>query len=72
FLFFHAEETDTTDLNHRTSKSPEEEYWAVGISYNTSQNANGVISEFTISNERPLDILPYIIQTGAEHVFFSE
>ncbi|MDA5111143.1 hypothetical protein O3V59_22725, partial [Brevibacillus thermoruber] len=23
FLFFHAEETDTTDLNHRTSKANE-------------------------------------------------
>ncbi|KIL35624.1 hypothetical protein SD70_32040 [Gordoniibacillus kamchatkensis] len=64
----HWSHNDTSEI----SKSPEEEYWAVGISYNTSQNANGVISEFTISNERPLDILLYIIQTGAEHVFFSE
>lgn len=49
----------------------EEEYWVVGISFNRLQNECSITSEFKIS-EKPLDILPYIIQTGAEYVFFSE
>ncbi|MEK5358221.1 hypothetical protein [Paenibacillus sp. FSL L8-0709] len=49
-----------------------EEFWVVGISFNKVENNDGYSSEFRISGEKPIDILPYIIQTGAEHVFFSE
>ncbi|SDJ44773.1 hypothetical protein [Paenibacillus naphthalenovorans] len=50
----------------------EEEYWVVGIGFNKVENQKGMSTEFRISNEKPLDVLPYIIQTGVEHVFFSE
>lgn len=58
----------------KTSSAPDlaEEFWVVGISFNKVENNNGCSSEFMISGEKPIDILPYIVQTGAEHVFFSE
>lgn len=54
------------------SRDSEEEYWVVGIGFNKLENQDGMSSEFRISNEKPLDVLPYIIQTGAEYVYFSE
>ncbi|MCK8489242.1 hypothetical protein M0651_18885 [Paenibacillus sp. MBLB2552] len=48
-----------------------EEFWVVGISFNKAENNDEYSSEFRISDQKPIDILPYIIQTGAEHVFFS-
>lgn len=58
----------------KSSSAPDlaEEFWVVGISFNRVENNNGCSSEFIISGEKPIDILPYIVQTGAEHVFFSE
>ncbi|MCY9661982.1 hypothetical protein P5G65_33870 [Paenibacillus chondroitinus] len=58
----------------KTSSDPDlaEEFWVVGISFNKVENNDGYFSEFRISDEKPIDILPYIIQTGVEHVFFSE
>ncbi|CAM4038252.1 hypothetical protein COLU111180_20450 [Cohnella lubricantis] len=49
-----------------------EEYWVVGISFNKVENKGDYSTEFMISGEKPIDILPYIVQTGAEHVFFPE
>ncbi|WP_173189707.1 hypothetical protein [Paenibacillus alginolyticus] len=49
------------------------EFMVTGISFNKLGNEGGMFVEFKIASiERPLDILPYIVQTGAEHVFFSE
>ncbi|KZS47055.1 hypothetical protein AWU65_14535 [Paenibacillus glucanolyticus] len=49
------------------------EFMVTGISFNKQGNEGGMLVEFKIASiERPLDILPYIVQTGAEHVFFSE
>ncbi len=61
-------------LNHEYDRNltNSEEYWAMGISFNWLENKNSTISEFKISNEKLLDILPYILQTGDGHVFFSE
>ncbi|ASS68154.1 MULTISPECIES: hypothetical protein [Paenibacillus] len=59
----------------KTQASPidsDEEYWVIGISFNKVETKGGLSLEFKISDEKPIDILPYIIQTGAEHVFFSE
>ncbi|MFH5181444.1 hypothetical protein ACHHV8_01665 [Paenibacillus sp. TAB 01] len=50
---------------------PDLEYWVVGISFNKSVNPCRMNIEFKLS-EKPLDILPYIVQTGADHVLFSE
>lgn len=65
---------DGLDFNikmHYSNSS--EEFWVTGICFNKSLNENCMDYEYKISsNERSLDILPYIVQTGAEHVFFSE
>jgi hypothetical protein len=50
----------------------EEEYSVVGIGFNKVEKQGVVSTEFRISNDKPLDVLPYLIQTGDEHVFFSE
>ncbi len=62
-------------LNHEIERDliySEEVYWALGISFNKLASKNSTVSEFKISNGKPLDILPYILQTGDGHVFFSE
>ncbi|MCR2802675.1 hypothetical protein [Paenibacillus soyae] len=54
------------------SMDSNEEYWVVGISFNKVVHKGCFSSEYRISDGNPLDILPYIIQTGAEHVYFSK
>ncbi|OUS78136.1 hypothetical protein B1748_05075 [Paenibacillus sp. MY03] len=56
----------------RSSTTSEEEYWVLGISFNKMVSKDSTVSEFKISNEKPLDILPYILRTGDGHVFFSK
>ncbi|MGM1050532.1 MAG: hypothetical protein ACQEXX_31055 [Bacillota bacterium] len=49
------------------------EFSVTGICFNRSGNENSMTLEFKISSiEKPLDILPYIVQTGVGHVFFSK
>lgn len=51
----------------------QEEFWVTGICFNKFEKENRMTVEYILSSiERPLDVLPYIVQTGAEHVFFSE
>lgn len=59
------------DEFERTLTNSEEEYWVLGISFNKMVREDSAVSEFKISNEKSLDILPYILQTGDGHVFFS-
>lgn len=56
----------------RESIHTNEEYWVVGISFNKYESENRFYSEFKISDEKPLDILPFIVQTGVENVIFSK
>jgi len=56
----------------RASRHTDEEYWVVGISFNKYESENRFYSEFKISDKKPLDILPFIVQTGAENVIFSK
>lgn len=60
------------DEFERTLTNSEEEYWVLGISFNKMVREDSAVSEFKISNEKALDILPYILQTGDGHVFFSK
>ncbi len=60
------------DEFERTLTNSDEEYWVLGISFNKMVREDSAVSEFKISNEKALDILPYILQTGDGHVFFSK
>ncbi|GKS09833.1 hypothetical protein YDYSY3_08330 [Paenibacillus chitinolyticus] len=56
----------------RLSRRTDVEYWVVGISFNKCESENLFYSEFKISDEKPLDILPFVVQTGVENVIFSK
>lgn len=56
----------------RLTRGTVEEYRVVGISFNKYESQNRYYSEFKISDEKPLDILPFIVQTGVENVIFSK
>ncbi|MGG1554091.1 hypothetical protein [Paenibacillus ferrarius] len=60
-------------VNNEISPTCNEEYWVTGVSFNKTESQSQMNCEFKIASvEKPLDLLPYLIQTGAEHVLFSE
>ncbi|TDF95457.1 hypothetical protein [Paenibacillus piri] len=62
---------DFDQPNHNFNSN--REFSVTGICFNRLGNESSMIIEYKSSSiEKPLDILPYIVQTGAEHVFFSE
>lgn len=50
----------------------DEEYNVIGIEFNRVEGHRRMNTEFRISDGRSLDILPYVVQTGAEFVHFVE
>ncbi|MCY9659522.1 hypothetical protein P5G65_23740 [Paenibacillus chondroitinus] len=53
-------------------KQCDQRHWAVGISYNETSSANSISTRFKISNhDQPLDILPFLLQTGANSIEIS-
>lgn len=49
-----------------------ERMWAVGISYNEFSGPDFCSTRFKISNNnKPIDILPYLLQTGEHSIDFS-
>lgn len=50
-------------------KKADQRYWAVGISFNETITQNSISTRFKISNhDQPLDILPYLLQTGVNSI----
>ncbi|MCY9698317.1 hypothetical protein [Paenibacillus alginolyticus] len=48
-------------------------HWAVGISYNETSSENKISTLFKISNQdQPLDILPFLLQTGEDSIYFRQ
>lgn len=53
-------------------KQDVQRYWAVGISYNETSSQNSTSTRFKISNhDQPLDILPFLLQTGVNSIEIS-
>lgn len=50
-------------------KKSTQRHWAVGISYNETYSQNTLSTRLKISNhDQPMDILPYLLQSGMNSI----